>query len=216
MSPKILARLTVALVLGALAAVVPVAMAAPGDHQVGTLTINGVTGGGSYNSNGSGPTGVIDVYGYSLSIRRPSSLGSSGGGGVGKATPSELSIVKRADQATPGLYADVARGRLYSGAKLSLADGNGGSPYLTYCFTSLQPVADHQYNTGDDAPANGQSGVLAEGLSLKFSKVSITFSGPFQSSDISQGFDFSKNVPVTGGCPSGRNYGGGGLRPNRR
>jgi type VI protein secretion system component Hcp len=209
MSPKILARLTVALALGALAAIVPVAMATPGTSRVGTLTISGLTGGGTYGSNDSGASGAIDVYGYSLSVRRPSTSSSSGGGGgAARATPSELSIIKRADRATPFLYRDVAQGKPYASARLDLFDPAGGLPYLTYCLDSVQPVADRQSNDGD----GGAAGTLEEGLSLKFTRITITFRGPFNNNnvDIKQGFDFARNVSAGPACSSPASSQGGG------
>jgi type VI protein secretion system component Hcp len=200
MSPKILARLTVALVLGALVAIVPAAMASPGDNKIGTLTINGVTGGGAYNA-GPSDGGVIDVYGYSLSIKRPPNTDTGGPRGA-KARPSELSIVKRADRATPRLYTDIADGRTYSSAILRLTGGDGSTPYLTYCFAPVQLLLDRLYNDGDRADV----GSLNEALTLNYGKISITFSGPFQTQDLNSGWDFSKNTQTSGGCPSGKNY----------
>jgi type VI protein secretion system component Hcp len=195
MSPKTLARLTVAVVLGALVAIVPVAMAAPGDTRVGTLTLSGVTGGGAYGSADSGASGAIDVYGYSLSDRRPSA---SNGGVAARAVPSDLSIIKRADRATPYLYLDVARGRFYKTARLDLFDPVGGLPYLTYCLDNALPVSDRQSNDGD----GGAAGKLEEALTLKVLRVSVTFRGPFDNSDITTGWDFVKNTNGGPQCPS--------------
>jgi type VI secretion system secreted protein Hcp len=196
MRTKTLIRFSIALTAGLLA-VVPVALASPGDHQVGTLTIAGITGG---TSTGSG-SGGMDVYSYGISAKRLVSS-SGGGGGAGKATVSELSVLKHADQASPKLFLAVATGQHFTGAQLDLTGDSGQLPFLTYCFRDVQAASDRQYNDGSASQA-----APSEALSLHFARVTIVYSafGFFSK----QGFDFRNNVTNTDACtpPASSNNG---------
>jgi type VI protein secretion system component Hcp len=189
MRTKNLIRFAIALAAGVLA-VVPVAVAAPGDNKIGSLTIQGVT------ANSSGPSGS-DVYSYDISVKRPGSVSSVGkGAGASKATPSNLTVLKHIDNATPALFVAVASGQSFRSAKLDL-DGGTGNAYLSYCFGNVLPVLDHHYNDGS-APDT----TTRETLSLLFTGLAISVRGPFDGSDLTQGFDFSRNVKSPGYCPT--------------
>jgi type VI secretion system Hcp family effector len=189
---KKITRFAIALVAGGLA-VVPVAMGAdPGSNRVGQLTISGVTGGTS-----SGAGGAMDVYLYDISIKNNSTIGSSSSGaGAGKATASQLQVIKHPDQATPKLFNLVASGQRMKDARLEINGAGGASPYLTYCFSDVGVTSDHHYASGANEGDSPQ-----EAVSLNFTRLAVTFNGPL-GNDLTQGWDFSRNSKAPAYCPS--------------
>ncbi len=124
------------------------------------LKIQGVTGEASDTDH----KGEIDVVSWSWGIQAPTSMP---GQGTGKASISELSIVKRVDQSSPTLMSYV-RGHKEVG-KAALTVRKAGTTPLEYFRIELEKVRINSLNVGSEESE------LTEHLSLGFEKVRITY-----------------------------------------
>lgn len=77
----------------------------------------------------------IELHNFEWSIHNAGSMGTGGGGGVGKASFNSMSFTKRVDLATPKLFVAAATGAHIGKGKISIrkAGGDGGQQdYLVY------------------------------------------------------------------------------------
>jgi len=127
------------------------ARAAPGEKRAATLTIEGLEG-----------ASALEIQSFSLGVKNPSSGGTAGGGaGTGKATLSDLTVTRSADDVSPRLFGAVATGEHFPSATLEARVGKSTMRYTFHLVfvTSLQ-------HSGD------RDGV-SESLSLTYGSVAI-------------------------------------------
>ena len=98
---------------------------------------------------------------------RTSQTGS--GGGAGKASVNDISVIKTVDSSSPKLSLACASGKHFSNATIFLR--KAGKVYLRYSLTDAMISS---YQTGGHG--NGTSGVPVESLSLNFTKLQIQYS----------------------------------------
>jgi type VI protein secretion system component Hcp len=141
-----------ALVAGALGSgSAQAAPAAPAARPAGTLTIEGLQGGGS-----------LEVETYSWGVTSPVSIVSGGGGvGAGKATFSDLVVTRPVDSVSPRLIAAAATGHHFDSAVLVVPTRKGAMRYTL----DLVFVSGVQHSSSGDTPV--------ENLTLTYGTVEV-------------------------------------------
>lgn len=124
------------------------------------LKIQGVTG----EASDADHKGEIDVISWSWGLHAPTSMP---GKGTGKASISELMIVKRVDQSSPTLMSYIRSHKEV--AKAALTVRKAGTTPLEYFRIELEKVRINSLNIDSEASE------LTERLSLGFEKVRITY-----------------------------------------
>ncbi len=113
----------------------------------------------------------IEIDSFSFGAQNPTSIGSGGGAGSGKAQLSRFVISKKTDAASPALFQACCTGKHFPGAKITLhkAGGDEALPYLTYEFDKIfvESIEWSGASGGDDRPA--------ETVSFAFGKVEILY-----------------------------------------
>jgi type VI secretion system secreted protein Hcp len=136
---------------------------------------------------------VIESFSWGVANSGAGYAGSAGRA-TGKSSPSDFSIVKKIDKASPDLFAACASGKHTKDMLVTLRKA-GGTPleYLTYKFSDVM-VSSYQ--------AGGSSGgdLPVESISFNYAKVEIKYT-PQDSkgagmSPVGTGFDFSLGVKV--------------------
>jgi type VI secretion system secreted protein Hcp len=136
---------------------------------------------------------VIESFSWGVANMGAGYAGSAGRA-TGKSSPSDFSIVKKIDKASPDLFAACASGKHTKEMLVTLRKA-GGTPleYLTYKFSDVM-VSSYQ--------AGGSSGgdLPVESISFNYAKVEIKYT-PQDSkgagmSPVGTGFDFSLGVKV--------------------
>jgi type VI secretion system secreted protein Hcp len=136
---------------------------------------------------------VIESFSWGVANMGAGYAGSAGRA-TGKSSPSDFSIVKKIDKASPDLFAACASGKHTKDMLVTLRKA-GGTPleYLTYKFSDVM-VSSYQ--------AGGSSGgdLPVESISFNYAKVEIKYT-PQDSkgagmSPVGTGFDFSLGVKV--------------------
>jgi type VI secretion system secreted protein Hcp len=124
------------------------------------LKIQGVTG----EAADADHKGEIDVVSWSWGIQAPTSMP---GKGAGKASISELAIVKRVDQSSPTLMSYIRSHKEV--AKATLTVRKAGTTPLEYFRIELEKVRITSLNAGSEESE------LNERLSLGFEKIRVTY-----------------------------------------
>ena len=127
------------------------------------LRLDGIEG----ESTDSRHAGEIDVGSWSFGVTNPDPGHLGGGGGVGRATFSDLTVVKQLDRATPALLRNAAAGTHVASAQLSVTtEGEAPRDLLT---VGLEDVL----VTG--VLLSGAEGRPTENVSLAFRTLRVTY-----------------------------------------
>lgn len=124
------------------------------------LKIQGVTG----EATDADHKGEIDVVSWSWSLQAPTAMP---GQGTGKASISELSIVKRVDQSSPTLMSYIRSHKEVGKAALTVRKA-GKTPF-EYFRIELEKVRINSLDVGSEESE------LTERLSIGFEKVRVTY-----------------------------------------
>lgn len=131
------------------------------------LELDGVEG----ESTRAGFEGQIEMQSFSFGASNPTSIGSGGGAGAGKAQLSRFVISKKTDSSSTALFAATVKGQHFPTAKMTFhkAGGDEALPYLTYEFEKVfvESIDWSGASGGDDRPS--------ETVALAFAKVSILY-----------------------------------------
>ena len=111
---------------------------------------------------------AIEIHSFSLGVSNSGTL-VSGGGGAGKATFSDISVLKNLDKASPLLYLHCAQGKHIPSATLFLRK-SGENP-LEYFVIKLTDVIVSSVQTS----GSSGGGVPTESLSLNFRTIEFTY-----------------------------------------
>jgi type VI secretion system secreted protein Hcp len=113
--------------------------------------------------------GEIEVLSYSWGVTNPGSLHSGGGGGAGKATFQDLSIVHKIDKASPVLLQACATGEHLKDATITFRKaGKGQQEFLIIKMNDVIVTSVVQgANDGDTAGS--------ESVNLEFAKVDLEY-----------------------------------------
>lgn len=131
------------------------------------LEVDGVDG----EATRKGFENKIEIQSFSFGAHNPTSIGSGGGAGSGKAQLSSFNVTKLTDSASPALFQACCSGKHFPNAKITLhkSGGEEALPYLTYEFDKVfvESINWGGMSGGDDRPT--------EELSLAFGKVEILY-----------------------------------------
>jgi type VI secretion system secreted protein Hcp len=109
--------------------------------------------------------GEIEVLSYSWGVTNPGSIGSGGGGGAGRATFQDLSIVHKIDQASPNLLKACATGQHLKEATITFRKaGKGQQEFLIIKMNDV-------IVTGVAQGAASGEAAGSETVNLEFAKV---------------------------------------------
>lgn len=125
------------------------------------LKIDGIDG----DSRDHKHKGEIELLSFSWGISNPAS---SGGGGAGKPSVSDFSIIKQMDKTSPLLMEKCCQGERISGVLVTLAKGEDK---LDFYKIKLTDVLISSYQTGG---SNNGGGVPMESVSFSFASVDIS------------------------------------------
>lgn len=110
----------------------------------------------------------IEVLSFSWGVSNPASHGTGGGGGAGKATFQDLSIVHKIDKATPLLFNACATGQHLKEA--TITHRKAGKGQQEFLIVKLNDVL-----ITSVAHAGDTSGPASETVSLTFAKVDFEY-----------------------------------------
>lgn len=131
------------------------------------LEIDGVEG----EATRDGFEKMIEIESFTFGAHNPTSIGSGGGAGSGKAQLSSFNVTKYTDSASPALFQACCSGKHFPNAKITFHKSGGDEPlpYLTYEFDKVfvESINWGGASGGDDRPT--------EQLSLAFGKVEILY-----------------------------------------
>jgi type VI secretion system secreted protein Hcp len=136
---------------------------------------------------------VLESFSWGVSNAGAGFAGSAGRA-TGKSSPSDFSVVKKIDKATPDLFAACASGKHTKVMTVTVRKA-GGKPleYLVYKFADVM-VSSYQAggSSGSDLPM--------ETISFNYAKVEISYvpqdAKGAGMSPVGTGWDFSQNVKV--------------------
>ena len=112
--------------------------------------------------------GEIEVESWSWGVTHQGALYAGGGGGVGKATLSDLNVVTSMSAASPLLLKACVSGSHIKQTTLSGVRSAGkGVDFVRYKFADVMVTAVQQGDSGSDEPT--------EHLSLTYAKVEVTY-----------------------------------------
>ena len=141
-----------------------------------------------------GSDGWINIMSFSWGISNSSDTHTGGGGGVGKASFSDLSVMKSVDLASPKLALLCANGKHIADSFLVVRK-QGEKPLEYYKIKMSEGLISSFQHSGSDG-----GGLPTESISLNFAK--IEFDYKMQNPDGSAGsgdefkWDIAKNVKV--------------------
>jgi type VI secretion system secreted protein Hcp len=112
--------------------------------------------------------GEIEVLSFSWNIRNTITGNTGGGGGAGKAVPSDFNIVKHIDKASPAIMVAVCTGEHIRDATFTVEQARGGRGGEAFLKIKLTDVLISSYQTG-----GGGNDVPTDQVSLNFVKLNI-------------------------------------------
>lgn len=124
------------------------------------MQIQGIDG----DVSAEGFRGWFEVFSFSWGVSNHATVG-GGGGGAGRATFSDLSVMKPAGKGSPALFVNCASGRHFARAEVDVAMSTEGGPtvfekfLLTDCMITSYQIG----GSGGERPT--------ESLSLNFTKI---------------------------------------------
>ena len=112
----------------------------------------------------------IEVLSFSMGVSNLGSGDVGTGSGSSRASLSDLSVMKRVDKASPGLFVNCCTGKHFDTATLSVRKAGGDAPveYLKYDLSEVYISAVQE--SGSDG-----GGIATESVSLNFSKIELTY-----------------------------------------
>ena len=112
----------------------------------------------------------IEILSFSMGVSNLGSGDVGTGSGSSRASLSDLSVMKRVDKASPGLFINCCTGKHFDTATLSVRKAGGDAPveYLKYDLTEV-------YISSVQSPARTAAASRPESVSLNFSKIELTY-----------------------------------------
>ena len=132
------------------------------------IQLDGIEG----ESTRNGFEGWIELESFSFGARNPSTIGSGGGGGAGKAELGRFNFSKTTDKASPIIFQNCCAGRHYPKVKVVLHKSSGEDAALDYLVYEFERVFVESIDWQGQAGASDRP---YENVSLAFGKVKITY-----------------------------------------
>lgn len=131
----------------------------------------------------------IDVVSWSWGVSNPATFATAGTGlSAGRATLSDLNLMKFADSATPRLLVGAAQGTHFPKAALAVRRSSDGWEYLRIRLEDVM-VSSEQLSAGGDRPA--------ESVGLSFARFVLDYTPSPGKKTVSFGWDVARNVSFT-------------------
>lgn len=130
------------------------------------LKLDGISG----ESADSKHKGEIDIESFSFGVHQTGTAAAGGGMGAGKASFSDVSIVKKADKSSPNLMLKCAIGEHIASAMLTVRKA-GGQQQEFYKIKLTDILVTSFQNTGSE----GGDAIPNESLSLNFSRIDFEY-----------------------------------------
>jgi type VI secretion system secreted protein Hcp len=127
---------------------------------------------------------AIEIDSFSFGASNAGSA-TSGGGGAGKVSFSDITFTKRLDKSSPLLYLSCAQGKHIAKATLVLRKSGGGDKPVEYYIVTMSDILVTSIQSG------GGGDIPTESFSLNFTKIEFSYSA--------QKPDGSLEEPVTSG-----------------
>jgi type VI secretion system secreted protein Hcp len=131
------------------------------------LEIDGIKG----ESSDSKHKETIEIESFSWGVSNPGSFASGGGGGAGKASFSDITIMMRAGKSSPEIFKACATGKHIKKATLFVRKSGGDQS--DYYVIKLEDVLVSSYQS---SAANGANALPMETLSLNYAKIEFNYS----------------------------------------
>jgi type VI secretion system secreted protein Hcp len=135
--------------------------------------------------------GEVDVLSVHWGVAQAGSMAVAGGGGVGRASFSDLSFVHEVDKASPNLWTACATGQHYPDATLSIAKPTGKGGQQDYIIIKMTKV----YVTGVSFNgANGDGQKPTETVSLQCASVDMEYKPQKDDGSLEAGTHFKYDI----------------------
>lgn len=130
----------------------------------------------------------IEVISWSWGVSQPGSMESGGGGGIGRASFSDLNFYHRVDKASPNLMKLCATGEHVDEAKLTVRKA-GKDPQEFMIITMKKVFVTQVAPSG----SNGEGG-LSEAVSLQFAEVGVEYCPQKEDGSLDAAVSFNYNI----------------------
>lgn len=131
------------------------------------LEIEGVEG----ESTRKGFEGKIELMSFNMNVSNPTTIGSGGGGGAGKAVMSPVMLTKYTDASSPAIFQACCKGTHYPTAKITLHKA-GGEEAVDYLILEFEKCYISSYNQSGSSGGDDRS---IDQIAMDFGKVTFTF-----------------------------------------
>jgi len=148
------------------------------------LKIEGVDGEATAKNH----TNEIKIHSWSWGASQVTSVSGSGGSGAGKASLSDISIMKDYDKASPELFKALLEGKHLSEATLTAQKSSGadtGTPFLVVTLGEL-------YVTSQQV--RGSSEIPSESVSFSYNTIKVDYSAQVEGGTLSSTGAISYNI----------------------
>ena len=130
----------------------------------------------------------IDIVSWSWGVANPTTVGAGTGLSAGKATVSDVNLMKFTDSATPRLLDGAAQGTHFPKATLAIRRSSDGWEYLSIRLEEVM-VSSDQLSAGGDRPA--------ESVSLSFARMVLDYTPSPGKDRVTFGWDAVKVAPFS-------------------
>ncbi|MDN5937421.1 MAG: type VI secretion system tube protein Hcp [Salinisphaera sp.] len=130
----------------------------------------------------------IELLSWSWGASQPGSMHTSGGGGVGKASFSDLSIQKFVDSSSPTLWKFLTKGSHF--ATGTFVQRKAGGEQVEYFVIDLKKILVSSVSTG----GSGGDEQLTESISLNFEEFKLSYVPQKDDGTAGAAIDFGWNI----------------------
>jgi type VI secretion system secreted protein Hcp len=138
--------------------------------------------------------GEIDILSWSWGVQQTGTHQFGGGGGAGKASPSDISMAMKVNKASPTLFLNCATGTHIPKGTLTVR--KAGGEQQEYYKIELEDILVSSYQTG----GSGGSELPIDSFSLNFGKMSFEYKPQKKDgtldSPVKTGYDYKANKKV--------------------
>ena len=129
----------------------------------------------------------VEVLSYSWGVTNPAHIGTGGGGGAGRATFQDLSIVHKIDKASPQLLQACATGEHLKEA--TITHRKAGKGQQEYLIIKMNDVIITGVSLSDSSDAGG-----SENVTMAFAKVDFEYKPQNSSGSLDPGIHFKYDI----------------------
>ncbi|WP_435020236.1 Hcp family type VI secretion system effector [Tundrisphaera sp. TA3] len=155
------------------------------------LKIDGIEG----ESANAKHKGEIDIESYSMAAHQTGTFATGGGGGAGKASFSDITVVKKVDKSSPKLFEACATGKHIKSVVISVNKAGGQQEeYIKYTLSDVL-ISGFQGSGSESSDS-----VPTESISFNFAKIEMEYkeqkSAGSTGGAVKAGYDIKANKKV--------------------